>query len=256
MIKVVVFDFDGTLVRSNAIKAACMASVAAREPGGAEALAAARALGGNRYRLFAEVARRLHPQAPDAAQTLAAQMIARYTRCCARGIIAAPGQDKARRVILALRRRGCRVFINSATPHVDLPELLVRRRLMPLLDGWYGGPRSKAANLRAIGRRTRAAPRQILMVGDGPDDKAGAQNAGTWFVALTREGRLADRGPFAINDISLVVALLRRQWPRVARPAAARGEPRRPCAASSSIIRARGLAHRDPGASVSGEVFR
>lgn len=61
MIRLVLFDFDGTLVDSNFVKERCMRAVVAGLPGGLAALEKAREIGGNRYKLFAEVARLLDP---------------------------------------------------------------------------------------------------------------------------------------------------------------------------------------------------
>lgn len=218
MIRVLVFDFDGTLVNSNALKRGCMETVVAKVDGGNEALAAARAKGGDRYRVFGEVARTLFAHEGEAA--VAAHMngfVAAYTRCCARGIIAAPEQEKARRLLARLRGHGLRIWINSATPHEHLRDLLFRRRLWPLLHGALGGPASKADNLRRIIAAERVAPRQVVMIGDGPDDEQGAREARTWFVAITRERRIAERGPFSMKDVALLQPLLHRLWPRPVR---------------------------------------
>lgn len=215
MIKVVVFDFDGTLVDSNGIKRRCMDAVVSGAPGGPQALAAARRRGGDRYRIFADVAQRLHPQANE--EVVAARtrdLVGAYTRCCARGIVAAPEREKARRLMAGLRRRGLRVWLNSATPHEHLHELLQRRGLAPLLHGALGGPRSKADNLRRIMKAEKARAREVVMVGDGPDDEAGAHEVGAWFVALTRERRIAERGPFSLKDVERLAPLLHRLWPR------------------------------------------
>jgi beta-phosphoglucomutase-like phosphatase (HAD superfamily) len=61
MIRVVVFDFDGTLVDSNGVKEACDRAVVAHLPGGPEALAKACTKGGNRYTVYPDVARLLDP---------------------------------------------------------------------------------------------------------------------------------------------------------------------------------------------------
>src|SRR5260370_35598041 len=92
MIRLVLFDFDGTLVDSNARKRACMRSTVAALPGGLAALARARPRGGNRYTLFVEVARLLEPSGePGAIARRGRALAAAYTRCCARALPAAPG---------------------------------------------------------------------------------------------------------------------------------------------------------------------
>jgi phosphoglycolate phosphatase-like HAD superfamily hydrolase len=211
MIRVVVFDFDGTLVDSNGVKIACMERVVADLPGGPKALADARRDGGNRYVLFANVVRGIDPHAAE--ETIVArsrEMIRRYSDCCSRGIVAAVERRGTRRTLAALKARGFRIWINSATPQRHLPELLRRRGLVRYLDGARGGPTSKVDILRDIMARERVRTHEVLFVGDGPDDLAAARALGVPFVAITAEARIPGRKPFAMRDLTNLMALIDR----------------------------------------------
>jgi phosphoglycolate phosphatase len=211
MIRLVLFDFDGTLVDSNELKRACMRATVAKLPGGLAALEEAGRLGGNRYTLFAEVARLLDPAGePSAIARRGRALAAAYTGCCARAIAAAPERRGARSALAALKARGIRIWLNSATPHSDLLAIVRGRGLLPWLDGVLGGPASKAANLRAVLAAERVAPGQALMVGDGSDDLEAARALGTFFVAITAENRLGGEGPFAMRDLARLPALIDR----------------------------------------------
>src|SRR5260370_2050207 len=97
MIRLVLFDFDGTLVDSNARKWACVRATVAGLPGGLAALAQARRLGGNRYTLFAEVARLLDSSGePGAIARRGPALPAAHTPCFARAVPAGPGPPRAR----------------------------------------------------------------------------------------------------------------------------------------------------------------
>jgi phosphoglycolate phosphatase len=209
MIRVVAFDFDGTLVDSNAVKEECMRKVVAGLERAADALRDALALGGDRYRVFAEVARRLYPDAATTG-TRGRALAAAYTDCCARAIMAAPERRGAREVLAELRRRGLRVWIASATPARDLAPILRHRRMTPYLHGALGGPASKVDNLRRIMQVERVAPGELLFVGDSPEDHATAEALGTWFVAITAESRLAGAHRFAMRDLTSLVPLVAR----------------------------------------------
>jgi phosphoglycolate phosphatase-like HAD superfamily hydrolase len=227
MIRVVLFDFDGTLVDSNALKRACMRATVADLPGGLAALEAARGLGGNRYRLFAEVARLLDPTGkPSAIARQGRALAAAYTRCCARAIAAAPERRGARAALAALKARGIKIWLNSATPHRDLLAIVRGRGLLPWLDGVLGGPASKAANLRAALAAERVVPRQALMVGDGPEDLEAAREVGTFFVTITAENRIDGKGPFAMRDLARLPALVDRIRARRVRTSRGTGEAR------------------------------
>jgi phosphoglycolate phosphatase-like HAD superfamily hydrolase len=215
MIRVVVFDFDGTLVDSNGVKEACDRAVVAHLPGGRDALAKARAKGGNRYTVYPEVARLLDPCGDIKSIEAQGRALAEaYSRCCARGILAAPERRGARDTLARLKRRGFRIWINSATPSRDLHELLRRRRLSAYLDGALGGPTPKPDNLRRVLAIERVRAKEVLMVGDGRDDLVGAMAVKTWFVAISAEQRIPDFCGFTMPDLSKLVPLIDRLSPR------------------------------------------
>lgn len=205
------FDFDGTLVDSNPIKDACFHVAVAGQPGGAEALAAARALGGDRYRIFAETARRLKPEAePAEAVALARKLTARYGACCETRIRRCANRPGALATLKALKRQGLKLWLSSGTPDRDLKAVVTKRGWAPLFSGILGSSGSKAENLRHVMAVEKVAPRQVVMVGDSLDDVIGARETGTWMVAVTVEGRVAARGPFAMRHLHSLPPLIAR----------------------------------------------
>jgi phosphoglycolate phosphatase len=209
VIKVVVFDFDGTLVDSNAIKDRCFDEVVAHLPGGQDALTRARGAGGDRYQIFHAVARQLnHADGVVGAAALARRLAADYTRRCLHSISAAPERRGAHAALRTLRQRGLKVWVNSSTPREDLLPLLRTRGTLPLINGVHGAPHSKLQNLHAILAAERVKARQVVVVGDGKDDEEAARRSGTWFVAVTAKRR--QHTALAMPDLVHLPAVLFR----------------------------------------------
>lgn len=202
MIRCVVFDFDGTLVMSNAIKREGFFAVTADIAGGADAMTALLAdPPGDRFAIFAAFSARFGQDAGEMAEA--------YGAWCEAAILAAPERSGAGVALAALRRQGLKIWINSATPEAPLRAIVKRRYPPGSFDGILGGHNRKVANLRAVMSAEGLAANEILMVGDGIDDKLGAAEAGCAFVGLD-QGTLSlspEPGPM-IADLRDLAPLL------------------------------------------------
>ena len=183
MIRCAVFDFDGTLVLSNAIKRDGFFAVAAGYPDGAAAMNRLLANPpGDRFAIMAAFAA-LHG-------ANAGELAEQYGAWCEARILAYPERAGATACLMDLRQRGISPWINSATPEAPLRAVVARRYPTGTFAGVLGGHGRKADNLRAILAAENIAATEMLMIGDGVDDRDGARAVGCAFVGLT-DGSLA-----------------------------------------------------------------
>ncbi len=194
MIRCVVFDFDGTLVRSNEIKVRIFYEVVEPFDCPLEIVEAALASPspGNRYQVLGQIAERLAEKGllsgscsvGDAARMMSDE----YSALCEKAIANCPEVAGAERTLGWLRRQGYSTFLNSATPRAHLQRLVGLRSLDLYFVGVYGGPASKATNLRRIFMAAGVKGEEILTVGDGDDDRAAAVATGCHFAGLAAAG--------------------------------------------------------------------
>ncbi len=190
MIKCVVFDFDGTLVDSNAIKKETFFAIARPWDQSGEVVAEVfeRWPVADRYektRKIAEglISRKLLPKG-SSAQEWASRLASEYTKKCENAIGACAEMPGATRTLNELAEKGFLLFVNSATPVEPLRKLLKLRNWVHFFQSVYGAEACKVENLREIASRSGAKPDEIVHVGDQPDDLQATEQFGCRFVAM------------------------------------------------------------------------
>lgn len=177
---IVVFDFDGTLVDSNAIKSEGYDVIAARFDGGPAAMAEARKIpGADRFSVALRFA--AHLGLPE---TEAHRIAEDYTRLVDDRVAAAPEIPGAVDLIDALRSDGIELRVSSATPLVSLERVVAARGWAHFFDGLHGRPATKPETLRRLIHERGVAPGRIVVIGDGEDDRDSAVECGARFIPV------------------------------------------------------------------------
>ena len=92
------------------------------------------------------------------------------------------------------------MFVASGTPEAELRELVAARGLRRYFDGVFGAPAAKSEILAGIARRFDVAPAHLLFVGDGKQDAEAAREVGVRFV-----GRVAAGEPDRLGDVPIAL---------------------------------------------------
>ncbi len=184
------FDFDGTLVDSNALKRAAFFQVLAGPVASASLVAAVLAdlPSADRLGIIAETLRRVRGAAPVSAEVGA--LAAAYNGICEAGAVACAEMPGASDLLRTLRPV-VPLHLNSATPEEPLRRIIESRRWTEFFTTVYGRPTSKLANLRRIAHASGVPADCMVLVGDNGEDAWAAREFGCAFVAV---------GSFARDD--------------------------------------------------------
>ena len=77
-------------------------------------------------------------------------------------------------------------YVNSATPTLELIDIINERGWKSYFSGVYGSPRSKVDNIKQILFETNVQPEDILFFGDAAADLAAARKSGVNFCGITQ----------------------------------------------------------------------
>jgi len=190
-----IFDFDGTLVDSAALKQAAFYDLFPHDAAATEVVAAVLAEDpeGSRQRVIREMLRRLGRSGDELESQLRA-LVARYTELTDQAVGNAAEFAGASELLMALRRAGKRVFVSSNTPEQPLKLLLQRRGWLPLLDGIAGYPAEKTSTARRLLAEQNIRPARAAVIGDGESDRASAEAVGAMFFKVQVTGDLQRLG--------------------------------------------------------------
>lgn len=205
-----IFDFDGVLVESNAIKGDAFEALYAGH--GAHVARAVRAYheqhrGLSRFDKFRHYETRLLGRPEPDAERLA-ELGRRFGECVEAAVVAAPMVGGAQAL---LDRLGGQVpmFVVSATPQDELLRIVAKRRLGRYFREVCGTPGSKAAQIGGLLSRHVLAGAGALMIGDAPADYDGACANAVAFVGRVPNG---ETSPFPA-----AVATVSDLWPLATR---------------------------------------
>ena len=209
IIRCVVFDFDGTLVRSETLKREIYGRVVEEIGGGRKLIERLLNDGVRRDRYsmfdaFVERQQRAKIRCPKATE-----LVDSYSEICDHEIAVCEEVRGATALLTELNATAVPVHLMSATPHDALVRAVDLRGLGSLLRSVTGGPTSKVAILTAIRRSEDLVPEDILVVGDGDDDLEAAERFGAPFVKVTLPGQkvLAYWSVAALTDIPNLAGL-------------------------------------------------
>jgi phosphoglycolate phosphatase len=186
----VVFDFDGVLVDSNAVKRQAYFDIFS--PLGLRTVPTVEAVldgdvDGDRFQLIRRILVRLREDdahhLAGTLDSLVTQYAERYNDVCEEHAATCPEIPGAS-TALARLAVSHPLYVSSATPEDPLRRIVERRGWSRFFRDVLGRPRSKAENLRVIMKREGVDGGAVVVVGDGRRDLDAARMVGARFVGV------------------------------------------------------------------------
>lgn len=209
----VVFDFDGVLVDSNAVKRRAYRDIFA-SAAGSEAVVEAvleSNIQDDRFGVIRSILEGLNRDGrgpPGRLELLVAEYGDRYNAICeehAATCAEIPGASAA----LARLARRHPLYVISATPEEPLRRIVKRRSWNGYFRDVLGRPRTKSENLARVMRAEGLEGSQIVFVGDGRRDLDAAREAGCRFVGVRNAFNDFDpSGLTMLNDLTRLPELV------------------------------------------------
>lgn len=184
----IIFDFDGVLVESVDIKTEAFRELF-RDAGSHvdEIVAFHQAQGGmSRFEKFRTIYRDILRRPLD--DETFDGLCSRFAILVREAIMRCPEVPGSAALLRAQAAAGVRMFIASATPELELRDIVEARKLGAFFRGVFGSPRPKAEITRAILAAEGGNPARWWFIGDAVNDLHAAEEAGVTFIARVRAG--------------------------------------------------------------------
>ena len=179
-LKVIVFDFDGTLIDSNRLKYDAFFKLFPDDAHHASTVREVLAQIGeaSRYDIIAKILARLDNRQGDVNE-----LADRYNAIVLDGAMRCaeiPGVEHALKSLVARFR----LYVSSTTPESPLQEIIRFRGWTGYFAGIFGYPRKKGETLRRILEMEDVDAKAALVVGDGESDREAARENGCHFLHI------------------------------------------------------------------------
>jgi len=202
MVKCVVFDFDGTLVKSNEIKRRTFYEVTKNLVDADILLDKILSYpdSGDRYDIFDTLIIEL--KLDREVFVSASKLSDSYTKICEYEISRAPEINGAVKTLKKLRSLGISVFISSATPEVTLQKIISMRGWKDMINMALGSPDSKIDHLQTILTKNKYSISEVVYVGDSEIDRDAALLVGCRFVGIGKDwSRFSSKPSTLLNTL-------------------------------------------------------
>lgn len=171
--RLVVFDFDGTLVDSNAVKRDAFYKYSRFDSGGSERMR--RILGrvaGDRYAIWDAY---VHDRDGMSYHISTVQQIVReFNKSVNNAVALAAEMPGASALLQKLEKSGLYIALSSATPLKDLRSVLQQRNWTRRFNSVSGSPATKIETLHHLIKTYKVKAKEVAVVGDGEDDRESA----------------------------------------------------------------------------------
>lgn len=202
MFRAIVFDFDGVILESVAIKARAFRDLLPERPDLQDRIEQYHLanLGMSRYDKFTWIYRELLDR--PLTQADMAALDRRFGAAIATEMRRCPFVPGALEFLHAHAGREP-LFVASGTPAAELRTIVDDRGLTSLFTATYGSPTSKTEALTRISSAVGGAPSELLFVGDSRQDADAAHAVGANFVArVTSSDSFSDLPVVRVADLS------------------------------------------------------
>jgi phosphoglycolate phosphatase-like HAD superfamily hydrolase len=184
-ISVVVFDFDGTLVDSNALKREAYYEIfpAGERYRGIIGKVLETCFEESRFVIIREILAAAGVPEGEDVEASSRALADRYGERVTLAAKFCPARRGAGEILRRLSQSH-HLYLSSTTPEASLKEIVAHRGWTRFFKGISGYPKRKEDFLREVLQAEGVAPRNVLVVGDGQSDRVSAEKTGAHFLAL------------------------------------------------------------------------
>lgn len=180
--KVIVFDFDGTLIDSNPLKYDAYFELFPKDEWHAQTIreVLAKMFEESRFIILKEISRRIGGNTGIDLERKVRELAGRYNDIVLAGAKTCPEKPGAQKALAALAQQ-CKLYLSSTTPDGALKEIVHHRNWHSYFVDIFGYPHEKSRTIQHIIEREKVENSQVLVVGDGESDRKSAEENGCPF---------------------------------------------------------------------------
>jgi phosphoglycolate phosphatase-like HAD superfamily hydrolase len=191
-VKVIVFDFDGTLIDSNQLKYDAFFKLFPSDDLHKRIVTEVLSgiLEASRYVILSEIIKRLNIEMNEVELDNNVQVLAtKYNVIVVDGAKHCKEKSGAKEALESLSKR-YKLYLNSTTPETSLKDIVKNRKWEYFFCDIFGYPNDKASIIFKIIKKEGLKPEELLVVGDGMSDMDSSKRTGCKFFPINRSNSL------------------------------------------------------------------